>query len=388
MAPGEEVVITGIDVGGTFTDFAVLRQGRLTVYKLPSTPADPSQSMLNGIAELGIEDSTFVHGSTVATNALLERKGGRTALVTTAGFEDVLEIGRQSRSELYNLNMDRSPVPVPRELRYGLKERVDYTGAILTSPSQEDLERLAATLDEAKVEGVAVSLLFSFLNPLHEEMIREVLERLESKPFLSVSSQVLPEFREYERTSTIVANAYVGPIMARYLDNLSAALGSGLRVMQSSGGSITASLASTQPVRTILSGPAGGVVGAFHVGSLAGHKDIITLDMGGTSTDVSLCPGRIKETTSSSPGGYPISVPMIEIHTVGAGGGSIARLDQGGRTAGRASVGRSGPRPRLLRQGGGDYRNRREPHPWQATAGAFPRRPVGPGLPAGQSNSL
>ena len=330
MPPGEEVVITGIDVGGTFTDFAVLRQGRLTVYKLPSTPADPSQSMLNGIAELGIEDSTFVHGSTVATNALLERKGGRTALVTTAGFEDVLEIGRQSRSELYNLNMDRSPVPVPRELRYGLKERVDYTGAILTSPSQEDLERLAATLDEAKVEGVAVSLLFSFLNPLHEEMIREVLERLESKPFLSVSSQVLPEFREYERTSTIVANAYVGPIMARYLDNLSAALGSGLRVMQSSGGSITASLASTQPVRTILSGPAGGVVGAFHIGSLAGHKDIITLDMGGTSTDVSLCPGRIKETTSSTPGGYPISVPMIEIHTVGAGGGSIARLDQGG----------------------------------------------------------
>ena len=323
-------VIAGIDSGGTFTDFAVLKGGHLIVYKLPSTPIDPSQSILQGIEEMGLRDATFVHGSTVATNALLEGKGGRTALVTTQGFEDVLEIGRQNRSQLYDLMLERPPVLVPRELRFGIKERVDHAGAILASPSQEELEDLATAIREAQVEAVAVSLLFSFLNPLHEEMVEEVLQRLNGRPFLSVSSHVLPEFREYERTSTIVVNAYVGPLVARYLENLEKALGSGLRVMQSSGGSITVSLASRQPVRTVLSGPAGGVVGAFHIGSLAGYRDIITLDMGGTSTDVSLCPGRIKETTSSNLGGYSISVPMIEIHSVGAGGGSIARVDEGG----------------------------------------------------------
>ena len=329
-------IITGIDVGGTFTDFAVLKDGQITIHKLPSSPADPSQSILQGIEELGVGDANqggqnlFVHGSTVATNALLEGKGGRTALVTTKGFEDVLEIGRQSRAELYDLMLERPPVLVPRELRHGIKERIDYTGAVLTSPSPEDLEAVAKAIEAADVEAVAVSLLFSFLNPLHEEMLRETLEQLSARPFLSISSQVLPEFREYERTSTIVVNAYVGPLMARYLANLENALGSGLRIMQSSGGSIIASLASSQPVRTVLSGPAGGVVGAFYIGSLAGYKDIITLDMGGTSTDVSLCPGRIKETTSSALGGYPISVPMIEIHSVGAGGGSIARVDEGG----------------------------------------------------------
>ena len=323
-------IIVGVDVGGTFTDFAVLEDGRLEVYKLPSTPDDPSRSILDGIRELGVKDATFVHGSTVATNALLERRGGRTALVTTAGFEDALEIGRQARDDLYDLMLERPQVLVPRELRFGLKERVDYTGTVLQSPAREDLTDLAASIDEAKVESVAVSLLFSFLNPLHEEMLREALEGLVPRPFLSVSSQVLPEFREYERTSTVVVNAYVGPLMSRYLGHLEGALGKGLRVMQSSGGSITASLASDQPVRTVLSGPAGGVVGAFHAGSLAGYDQIITLDMGGTSTDVSLCPGRIKETTSSNLGGSSISVPMIEIHSVGAGGGSIARMDEGG----------------------------------------------------------
>ena len=325
-------ILAGIDVGGTFTDFAVLKDGRLTVYKLPSSPADPSQAMLQGIAELGVKDASFVHGSTVATNVLLERKGGRTALVTTQGFEDVLEIGRQNRSDLYDLMVDRPPVLVPRELRFGLKERVDFTGDILSSPSPKEMEALAKAINKAKVEAVAISFLFSFLNPLHEEMLREALEQGASggAPFLSVSSQVFPEFREYERTSTTVVNAYVGPPMARYLNNLSKALGKGLRIMQSSGGSITASLAAQQPVRTILSGPAGGVVGAFYIGSMSGHRDIITLDMGGTSTDVSLCPGRIKETTSGNLGGYPVSVSMIEIHSVGAGGGSIARLDEGG----------------------------------------------------------
>ena len=322
--------IVGIDVGGTFTDIAILRDGILSVHKLPSTPADPSQGVRQGIAEIDAGPAQYVHGSTVATNALLEGKGGRTALVTTLGFEDVLEIGRQSRSDLYDLNLDRAPALAPWELRFGLPERVDFKGEILEDLQDDAIETLLNLLREARVDGVAVSFLFSFLNPLHEEKLLAALRRMPDAPFISVSSQVIPEFREYERTSTVVVNSYVGPVMARYLGELEQSLGSGLRIMQSSGGSITARLASEQPVRTILSGPAGGVVGAFYTGSQAGYPDIITLDMGGTSTDVSLCPGRIKETTSATLGGYPISVPMIEIHTVGAGGGSIAHVDAGG----------------------------------------------------------
>lgn len=322
--------IVGIDVGGTFTDIAILRDGQLSVHKLPSTPADPSQGVRRGIAEVDVGDAEFVHGSTVATNALLEGKGGKTALVTTLGFEDVLEIGRQSRSDLYDLDLERPPALASWELRFGLPERVDYKGEILEDLQDEAISTLLSLLQDAAIDGVAVSFLFSFLNPLHEEKLLAALRCLPNRPFISISSHVIPEFREYERTSTVVVNSYVGPVMARYLGELEQYLGSGLRIMQSSGGSITARLAAEQPVRTILSGPAGGVVGAFHTGVQAGFPDIITLDMGGTSTDVSLCPGRIKETTSATLGGYPISVPMIEIHTVGAGGGSIARVDAGG----------------------------------------------------------
>ena len=322
--------IIGIDVGGTFTDIAILKDGILSIHKLPSTPGDPSEGVRRGIAEIDAGPADYVHGSTVATNALLEGKGGRTALVTTLGFEDVLEIGRQSRSDLYDLDLDRAPPLAPWELRFGVPERVDYTGTILEDLLPEAVETLIALLQEAKVDGVAVSFLFSFLNSSHEETLLAALKGMPNAPFISISSQVIPEFREYERTSTVVVNSYVGPVMARYLGELERHLGSGLRIMQSSGGSITARLAAEQPVRTILSGPAGGVVGAFHTGRQAGYPDIITLDMGGTSTDVSLCPGQVKETTSANLGGYPISVPMIEIHTVGAGGGSIARVDAGG----------------------------------------------------------
>ena len=334
--------IVGIDVGGTFTDIALLEDGRLSIHKLPSTPADPSLGVKQGVSEIlqgldlseesatGEPATQFVHGSTVATNALLEGKGARTALVTTLGFEDVLEIGRQSRSELYNFNLKRPPALAPWELRFGVPERVDHTGAILEDLTQEAIQTLLPLLAEARVEAVAISMLFSFLNPLHEQMVAQALAKLPNPPFISISSQVIPEFREFERTSTVVVNAYVGPLMARYLGEMEQSLGSNLRIMQSSGGSITASMASQQPVRTILSGPAGGVVGAFHTGVQAGYPDIITLDMGGTSTDVSLCPGRIKETTAATVGEYPISVPMIDIHTVGAGGGSIARIDSGG----------------------------------------------------------
>ena len=322
--------VVGIDVGGTFTDVAVLEDGKLSIHKLPSTPDDPSRGVNQGIADVGVADADFVHGTTVATNALLEGKGGRTALLTTLGFEDVLEIGRQSRSELYNLNLERPPALSPWELRFGLAERVEHNGNILEDISPAAIDDLVSLIADAQVDGVAVSFLFSFLNPAHEEMVWQALKKLPKPPFISLSSRVLPEFREYERTSTVVVNSYVGPMMARYLGEMEKSLGSGLRIMQSTGGSITAHLAAEQPVRTILSGPAGGVVGAFYTGVQAGFPDIITLDMGGTSTDVSLCPGRIKQTTSTTLGGYPISVPMIEIHTVGAGGGSIARVDAGG----------------------------------------------------------
>ena len=332
--------IVGIDVGGTFTDIAILKDGRLAVHKLPSTPANPAAGVRQGLAEIAAGPAQYVHGSTIATNTLLEGKGGRTALVTTLGFEDVLEIGRQSRSDLYDFQLERPPALAPWELRFGLPERVDYNGAILEDLPPQAIAALIALLEESPVDGVAVSFLFSFLNPRHEEQVREALSRMPNPPFISLSSQVIPEFREYERTSTVVVNSYVGPAMARYLAELEQSLGSGLRIMQSSGGSITAPLAAAQPVRTILSGPAGGVVGAFYAGAQAGYPDLITLDMGGTSTDVSLCPGRIKETTAANLGGYPISVPMIEIHTVGAGGGSIARVDAGGAlTVGPESAG-------------------------------------------------
>ena len=324
--------VVGIDVGGTFTDIAVLRDGALSVHKLPSTPADPSVGITTGIRDIAVEvpSADFIHGSTVATNALLEGKGGKTALVTTMGFEDVLEIGRQNRADLYDLSMERPTPLAPWQLRFGLPERIDYTGNILDDLTPESVDALLSLLADAEVDGVAVSFLFSFLNPIHEEMLAQRLSELPNGPFISISSKILPEFREYERTSTVVVNSYVGPVMARYLTQLESVLGRGLRIMQSSGGSITARLAADQPVRTILSGPAGGVVGAFYTGVQAGYPDIITLDMVGTSTDVSLCPGRIKETTAANLGGYPVSVPMIEIHTVGAGGGSIARVDAGG----------------------------------------------------------
>jgi N-methylhydantoinase A len=226
--------------------------------------------------------------------------------------------------------MDRAPALAPWELRFGLPERVDHTGAIVEDLTQEAIQTLIGLLEESKVEAVAVSFLFSFLNTAHEDMVLNALRQMKNPPYISISSRVLPEFREYERTSTVVVNSYVGQVMSRYLGELEGPLGKGLRIMQSSGGSITVGLASEQPVRTILSGPAGGVVGAFYTAMQAGYPDIITVDMGGTSTDVSLCPGEIKETTSANVGGYPIGVPMIDIHTVGAGGGSIARVDTGG----------------------------------------------------------
>jgi N-methylhydantoinase A len=321
----------GVDTGGTFTDFVVIRDGKIEIFKELSTPRQPDDAIMQGIGRLGTsKPSEVIHGSTVATNALLERKGARTALLTTEGFEDVIVIGRQTRRELYNIFVTRPEPLVPGDLRFGVRERTLYDGSI---ELPLDRDRLAEVTDELRkkgVESIAVSLLFSFANTQHENAVLAALEPL--KVPVSLSSRILPEYREYERTSTTVINAYLAPIMSRYLLRLKQRLAttSFFRVMQSNGGAVQSQTAAAAPVRTILSGPAGGVVGAFHVAQVCGYSKIITFDMGGTSTDVSLCEGDIKVTHESQVDGMPIGVPMMDIHTVGAGGGSIAELDPGG----------------------------------------------------------
>ncbi len=346
-------IVVGVDTGGTFTDLILLGPDGLRVHKVPSTPEDPSRSILQGLSDLGVWRSggwsqrgiVLVHGTTVATNALLERKGARTALVTTAGFEDLLELARQTRPSLYDFMQEKPPPLAPPELCFGLEERVLADGSVQRAASPDAVRSVADAVRNSGAEAVAVSLLFSFLYPAHEEQVAEALGSLDPPPFLSVSNRVLPQYREYERTSTVTANAYVGPVMAGYLRRLERALGAEdghgrVRVMQSSGGSVSLGAAATEPVRTVLSGPAGGVVGALEVARRAGYPNIITLDMGGTSTDVSLCPGRLQETVAASLGGVPIGVPMLDVHTVGAGGGSIARVDAGGAlTVGPESAG-------------------------------------------------
>ncbi len=323
--------ILGVDIGGTFTDFALISEGEIRVFKTSSTPEDPARAVIGGLEELRVSPDTDIsHGSTVATNALLERRGARTALLVTEGFEDMLEIGRQNRPALYDFGVERPPQLVPTELRFGVRERLNSHGDPIVSLSAEDAGHAARRVRESGAESVAVSLLFSFRNPKHERLIAEALRALDGSAFLSVSSDLLPEYREYERTSTVVVNAYVGPAMSRYLQHLGEALGPRLRITHSGGGSLSAAQAAQEPVRTLLSGPAGGVMGAFHLASQAGSSQAITLDMGGTSTDVSLCSGRVQETTSAQVGGYPTRMPAIDIHTVGAGGGSIARVDPGG----------------------------------------------------------
>ena len=317
----------GVDTGGTFTDFVFVKDGRLQLFKVPSTPEDPSVAIRDGLARIGAAVDV-VHGTTVGTNALLQRRGARTALITTRGFEDVLEIGRQARPELYNLNAVKPPPLVDDQLRLGVAERVVASGEVLQPLNEGELPRLAEYLKAAGVESVAISLLFSFLHPEHEERIAESLGSL-GVP-LSISSRILPEYREFERTSTVVINAYLQPLMGRYLNRLRDQ-SANLRVMQSSGGSISAEVAAEEPVRTILSGPSGGVVGALRAARSAGVRNVITFDMGGTSTDVALCDsGAIRTTNEAVIAGLPVAVSVMDIHTVGAGGGSIARVDEGG----------------------------------------------------------
>ena len=381
-----------IDTGGTFTDcvWTDPKTRRLKMLKVFSTPADPSHAIVEALKRItSAEDFILLHGTTVGTNTLLERKGARTALVTTKGFEDAIEIGRQARPKLYDFFFDRIEPLVPKDLRFGIHERTSAEGEILTEPSPEELRSLAARVTAAKPQSIAISLLFSFANAKNEEAVTKALKAIDVP--LSISHEILPEFREYERTSTVVINAYLQPVMQRYLENLEAkslamaqphgAAGAspaqvmasiltneglgvalGLRaakrasveerpfraakrrnkgrasasvvprifVMQSSGGITALSTAAREPVRTVLSGPAGGVVGAAATARASGFHNIIAFDMGGTSTDVSLVEGEIKTANDAQIAGLPIGVPMLDIHTVGAGGGSLARFDAAG----------------------------------------------------------
>jgi len=379
MSRSPQPLRIAIDTGGTFTDCVWLEAGRLRMLKVFSTPADPSQAIVGALRKI-LSDSddrelVLLHGTTVGTNTLLERKGARIALVTTAGFEDAIEIGRQARPKLYDFFFDRIEPLVANDLRFGINERTATDGKILTAPTDQELNSLAEKIAAAKPQSIAISLLFSFANPQNELKVAEALRSL-AVP-LSISHQILPEFREYERTSTVVINAYLQPVMQSYLENLekrllamsksrvaagaspaqvgATNLGSErfgvaqrfsaakkiqkkdgalaparIFVMQSSGGITALSTAAREPVRTVLSGPAGGVVGAAATARASGFDHIIAFDMGGTSTDVSLVEGSITTASDAHVAGLPISVPMLDIHTVGAGGGSIARFDAAG----------------------------------------------------------
>lgn len=356
-----------IDTGGTFTDCVWIDRGSLRMVKVFSTPADPSQAIVEALRKIGLEGELIIlHGTTVGTNTLLERKGARTVLVTTAGFEDAIEIGRQARPKLYDFFFDRVEPLVSADLRFGVEERTASDGEILISPGLADLKSLVSEVVAKQPDSIAISLLFSFANPKNEQAIAEALKPL-GMP-LSVSQQILPEFREYERTSTVVINAYLQPVMQRYLENLearahelaeersfkpdvrrvrvregrcglaktlpkklsSASAAPRIFVMQSSGGITALAAAASEPVRTVLSGPAGGVVGAAASARASGFERIIAFDMGGTSTDVSLLEGAITTASHAEVAGLPVAVPMLDIHTVGAGGGSLARFDAGG----------------------------------------------------------
>lgn len=314
----------GVDTGGTFTDFVFWDGKRLKTLKLPSTPENPSKAILAGLESA----SEIVHGSTVATNALLERKGARLAFVTTAGFEDLLEIGRQNRPSLYEWSASRPEPLAPRALRFGLPERMLASGKVERPLAVEAADRLAAEVKAAGAESVAVCLLHSYSNPAHERLAGERLRAAGLD--VSLSSEILPEYREYERASTTAVNAYVAPLMGRYLAELAKRAGAPVRVFQSSGGVISASAAGTQAVHTVLSGPAGGLTGAVQAAKAAGLCRIISFDMGGTSTDVALYDGMLPFTNETELGGCAIRVSMLDIHSVGAGGGSIAYLDSGG----------------------------------------------------------
>ena len=325
-----DALIIGVDTGGTFTDFAVFQNGHLTTHKELSTPEDPSQAILKGLSNMGLADkpAIVIHGSTVATNAVLEGKGCRVAYICNRGFSDILSLGRQQRPALFKLQQPSPEPPVPKELCIAIKGRVDSQGEIIEALDREELAELPLRLKAAGAEAVAINLLFSFLRPDEEQA---VAEQLEADYFVSQSHEVLPEIREYERGIATWLNAYVGPLMRRYLKGLSDSLPKfRLNVMRSDGTTISADRASMQSVRLLLSGPAGGLSAAKYLGAKAGRTRLITFDMGGTSTDVALLEACIPLADKASIGPYPVAIPTVDLHTIGAGGGSIACTDSGG----------------------------------------------------------
>jgi N-methylhydantoinase A len=335
----------GVDSGGTFTDVCLFEEtsGQVAVWKVPSTPDDPSRAIARGVEEgMGqagrppAEVSYFGHGTTVATNALIQHRGVPTGLITTDGFRDLLEIGRQKRPDLYDLQADKPPVLVARDLRLEVPERLRHDGTVETALDEQAVREAARALKRAGVKAVAICFLYAFVRPEHEATARRILTEEFPAAFCTASHEIAPEFREYERLSTAVVNAYLGPVMQGYIRRLAERLAAlGVTAMphltQSNGGVIGFEAAAAMPVRMVLSGPSTGVVGAQAIGRLAGFPDLITFDMGGTSTDVALLQGGEPRMAGENiVHGYPIKAPMLDIHTVGAGGGSIAYVDSGG----------------------------------------------------------
>lgn len=326
------ISLIGVDTGGTFTDFVFMDPlGNIRIEKIPSYPEDPAKPVLEGLKSISKEArARVVHGTTVATNALLEGKTAKTALITTAGFEDVLEIGRQNRPDLYALHPEKIPPIIPRALRYGVNERILADGSVEKELSRDEIQRVLNLIKANGAEAIAICLLHSYANPMHEKAIGRVAWEMGFT--VSMSCEVLPEFREFERTSTVAVNASLQPIMRDYLARLETGIKTAkLSVMQSSGGIIPAAMAADLPAHTVLSGPAGGVIAAINAAKLSGLEKIISFDMGGTSTDVSVYSGKPELSMDKTIAGRPIRVPMMDIHTVAAGGGSIAYMDPGGR---------------------------------------------------------
>jgi N-methylhydantoinase A len=335
----------GVDVGGTFTDFTLLNEatGSILFYKTPSTPSDPSEAIEVGLREmlalhrLEAADVTYLgHGTTVATNIVIERRGARTGLLTTKGFRDVLELGRQARPSIYDYRVQKPPPLVPRDRRQEVAERIGPDGSALFPLDDASLQEAVRALKAGGVESVAICFLHSYRAPEHETRAKQVVESLIPEAFISVSSEILPEFREFERVSTTVVNAFVGPRMGRYLEQFRGRVRAiGIKAdpytVHSNGGLMSIDTVSACPVRTCVSGPAAGVVGAAEIGRVAGLPNLITFDVGGTSTDVSLIfQSTPVYTNARLVAGYPVKTPMIDIHVIGAGGGSIAAIDDAG----------------------------------------------------------
>ena len=359
----------GVDVGGTFTDVVCVRDGRPPlVFKVPSTPANPGEAALAAVERLaaeGVEPGSLTqlaHGTTVATNAVLERKGGRLGIIATEGFRDTLEIGRQMRREMYEVRLDpQTPVFLaPRAMRIGVRERIGPAGEVIEPLDEGSVRDALDRLVAAGAECIAVCLLFSFVNPEHERRVREIARSDHPELEISLSSEVDPAFREYERTAVTAFDAYIKPTVGRYLADLArrmedAGVPAPLQIMQSRGGLASADIARGRPVRLFLSGPAAGVIGGQATGAAAGHDDLITLDVGGTSSDIALVSGAKPLIRSEGViDEFPVRVPMVDVNAIGAGGGSVAWLDDaGGLRVGPRSAG-SEPGPACYARGGGE----------------------------------